>query len=57
MTIETDVPDPPLSGVEGELEPQPMLKAIRPARMLNRSLMLFSIRAGDRKGVARLKRE
>ena len=55
-TIDTGVPLPPVSGVEGELEPQPMLKMIRPARILNRSLMLFSIRTADRKRVARWRR-
>ena len=55
-TIDTGVPLPPVSGVEGELEPQPMLKIIRPARILNRSLMLFSIRTAYRKRAATWRR-
>jgi len=39
-------------GVDGELDPQPMARPINPAKIAIRSLMLFSIRSADRKGIA-----
>jgi hypothetical protein len=42
----------PPDGEEGEYELQPIVRPITPARMLNRSFMLFSIRCGYRKRVA-----
>ena len=54
LTMDTGVPVTlvPPDGEEGEYELQPMVRPITPARMLNRSLMLFSIRCGYRKRVA-----
>jgi hypothetical protein len=54
LTIETGVPLTlvPPDGEEGEYELQPIVRPITPARMLNRSFMLFSIRCGYRKRVA-----
>ena len=54
LTIETGVPLTlvPPDGEEGEYELQPMVRPITPARMLNRSVMLFSIRCSYRKRVA-----
>jgi len=54
LTIETGVPLTlvPPDGEEGEYELQPIVRPITPARMLNRSFMLFSIRCGHRKRVA-----
>jgi len=54
LTIETGVPLTlvPPDGEEGEYELQPTVRPITPARMLNRSFMLFSIRCGYRKRVA-----
>ena len=54
LTIETGVPLTlvPPDGEDGEYELQPMVRPITPARMLNRSVMLFSIRCGYRKRVA-----
>jgi len=54
LTIETGVPLTlvPPDGEDGEYELQPTVRPITPARMLNRSVMLFSIRCGYRKRVA-----
>jgi hypothetical protein len=54
LTIDTGVPVAlvPPDGEEGEYELHPIVRPITPARMLNRSVMLFSIRNGYRKRVA-----
>jgi hypothetical protein len=54
LTMDTGVPVAlvPPDGEDGEYELQPMVRPITPARMLNRSVMLFSIRCGYRKRVA-----
>ena len=54
LTMDTGVPVTlvPPDGEDGEYELQPMVKPITPARMLNRNVMLFSIRHGYRKRVA-----
>jgi hypothetical protein len=54
LTMDTGVPVTlvPPDGEEGEYELQPMVRPITPARMLNRSVMLFSIHCGYRKRVA-----
>jgi hypothetical protein len=58
LTMDTGVPLAvvPPDGEEGEYELQPMVRPITPARMLNRSLMLFSIHCGYRKRVATTER-
>lgn len=54
-TIDTGVPVLLFpEGVDGELEPQPTARPINPAKIPIRSLMLFSIRSADRKGIATL---
>ena len=59
LTMDTGVPVTlvPPDGEEGEYELQPMVRPITPARMLNRSVMLFSIRCGYRKRVATTENE
>jgi hypothetical protein len=60
LTIETGVPVVlfvvvvvvVFDGAEGELDPQPIVKAINPVSTLNRNFMCLSIPAGHRKGVA-----
>ena len=54
LTMDTGVPLTlvPPDGDDGEYELQPIVRPITPARMLNRSVMLFSIRCGYRKRVA-----
>jgi hypothetical protein len=59
LTTDTGVPVTPVppEGVDGEYELQPTVKAINPATMLKRSVMLFSIRRAHRKGIATSKCE